>query len=375
MTQESAEIATARQALLYAALMKNAGDEAGLGQLVAAVDELPSALRPDGSVAANLDARRAAVCRRLTGMIDERWAPALVRRLERIMVGQAASDGPDAVRTAEALVILTRTAGPRGEGREATRRALSDASRHIRMGAESIYRTMTKALESPDAPDLGALSLEMLRLEALRLVSDALDDRKASEEFAYISRRIARIALTRGAATIDAFLAERDLLRLFDNAAVVGRVDDMLTLALRVLDGKLMGEEEATPFVEPADQTALHGFIAVLSRLADALLTLAGRAAAGEKAGDVFFAALLQQIACIFAFCRRLRHAERPQALDRLAEDMTRRLGDLTNRVLQSAEKGDRALRRAEELAGALTAMNLPELAAPLLDLPPPEYI
>lgn len=363
-----------RQALFMAALFEDARTNGDPVRLEATVRALAADKGSGPLGQGDAAARMTAAVRVAAGWIDREWLPALVDYLGAVMARLAPADGPDGLRVAAAVASLARTAGIGGEGRPATRRALSDASRHIRMGAERIYQIISDALSSPDAPDVGALSLEMLRLEALRLVADALGDRKASEEFAYISRRVARIALNRGAATIDAFLAERDLLRLFDNAAVVGRVDDMLTLALRVLDAREAEEEERTAFVEPADQAALNAFIDALSRLAEALTALAMRAAGGDSAGDAFFLPLLMQIGCVLNFCRRLRHGERPVALDALERRLVERLTLLAGRLAAAARPGrdGRLLKRAEELAGALTAMDLPDVAAPLLDLPPP---
>lgn len=302
--------------------------------------------------------------------IDTRWLPALVAHIGRTVAGLSTVGEPDAVRTAQAVVTLVRTAGPAGAGREATQQALRNARRHVRVAAQQVHEVLADELTGADAPDIAALSREMLRLEALRFLADTLEDVRADSDFAGVARRVARVALNRAAATIDAFVAERDLMRLFDNAVVVGRVDDMLTLALRVLDGKAAREEEATAFVEPADQAALRVFVESLDRLAEALLSLAARAAAG-KGGDGFFPGLLAQIGCVLAFCRRLTHGERPALLDAIAARLVDGLGRMADHLARESRDDPAARRRGEQLVVALDAMDLPKTAAALARLRP----
>lgn len=272
-------------------------------------------------------ARTAAALRRLAPEIDNLWLPALAGYLGLALTGRAPPDAPDATRAAAGLRALAGING--GPERPAARLALAAASGHIRRLADRSHEVIATALAGPDAPDVAALSQEILRLEAARFVAESVGDARLAGEFAHASRRIARIALNRAAATIDAFLAERDMMRLFDNAVVLARVDDIITIALRVLDGAATGEEEATAFVEPADQAALSGFIAAIGRLAEVLTGILRRAAGPDPKSAVFSRGLLQQIACIARFCAYLEHDRRPAALDAVADQLRQRLDSL----------------------------------------------
>ena len=329
-----------------------------------------AALRAALAAADDLRDRPVDAVRPPAAVIDGQLLPALTAHLGGLMAGRTDLGAPDAVRTAWAILTLAQTAGPAGERRTGTRLALADARRAVRQAAARVQEHLGDALIGGDAPDVPLLSREVLRLEGLRFVAETLGDSKAVEGFAYFSRRIARVAFTRAAATVDAFVAERDLMRLFDNAIVVGQVDDMLTLALRVLDAKAACEEETTSFVEPADQAALGAFVAALERLALALTELARRIAAG-KGGDAFFPGLLGQIGCILAFCRRLAHSERPERLDNLSRRVASALEDIADIVIR-APIGDKAAeRRRELLAASLTVMQVPHAAARLAAMIP----
>ena len=323
------------------------------------------ALRAALAAADALRDKPADVVRPPAGVIDGQLLPALTAHLGGLMAGRTDLGAPDAVRAAAAILTLAQTAGPAGERRDGTRIALADARRSVRQAAARVQERLGEALTSGDAPDVALLSRESLRLEGLRFVAESLGDARAVEGLAYASRRIARVAFTRAAAVIDAFVAERDLMRLFDNAIVVGRVDDMLTLALRVLDAKAAREEEATSFVQPADQAALDAFVGALERLAPALVDLAGRVAAG-KGGDVFFPGLLGQIGCVFAFCRRLAHGERPERLDALSWRIVRALEKIAAAATRASADDEAARRRRELLAACLATMQTSPAAAPL---------
>lgn len=329
-----------------------------------------SALRAALAAAEDLQDRPVDAVRPSAEMIDGRLLPALTAHLGGLMAGRTDLGAPDAVRAAAAILTLAQTAGPAGERRAGTRLALADARRSVRQAAARVQERLGEALTSNDAPDVALLSREVLRLEGLRFIAESLGDVRAVEGLAYASRRIARVAFTRAAVVIDAFVAERDLLRLFDNAVVVGQVDDMLTLALRVLDAKAASEEEATAFVQPADQAALGAFVGALERLAPALVDLARRIAAG-KGGDVFFPGLLGQIGCILAFCRRLAHSERPERLDALSRRIARALEEIADAVARAPADDKAAERRRELLAASLGVMQIPHAAARLAAMIP----
>lgn len=310
----------------------------------------------------------------LADAVDTRWLPALVDHFDAAMAGAELGPGaPSALRVAEAIGALAALT-PNANGRPRFRDALAAASGHVRRKAENCAAVITQAMAfDADAPDLPALSMELLRLEGVRMIAESLGDEALAREFAYVSRRVARVALNRAADTVRAFLNDRDMLRFFDNAAVVGRVDDMIVIALRVLDAKVAREEEATAFVQPADQQALEGFVDALAGLADTLTDMVGKMAS-PKVGTSFFAGLLLQLACVAQFCGRLDHRGRPEKLDFIAARLRSRLARLAGRLGEALDWADPSgpdrpalLARVGELAGALTEMGMRDEARDLI--------
>ncbi|AWK87212.1 hypothetical protein [Azospirillum thermophilum] len=239
--------------------------------------------------------------------LEERFGLPLCRHLTAV-VADAEAGPPDAVATAGALARLARQgrmdhrqrpSGPLQRSIEATAAALAES---VGGEAERLRRT----LETPDAPDLRAVSLMVLRIEGVRWVLDILDHPPALARLSRDARRLSRRALGRSAETIRGFIAARDLLSLYDNASVVSQVDHLLTLAGRLLDALRDGEEERTAFVAPDDETALRGFGAALADLADVLGRIALRSVAARDLSPALAVTALKQLHCLHLLASRL---------------------------------------------------------------------
>lgn len=362
MNSPAASLPIVRDALSTARLLQGslgAGDVSRLLSLAT-----PYLSRPADGFAASLAGRRESVVAVLAPAIRSMFLPALHDRLVAVLRGTETE--PDAASLADALAGLRDLVTPprlRGQARLSAPLAAA-----VRERAAACVETVQATLGSDDFPDVAALSNDLLRLEALRWIVALLGDRAAEAEVAYQSRRIARITLTRATATVERFLDARDLLALFDNAAVVSQVDNLLVVATRVLDARAAGEEERTAFVDTDDHRALVDFIAALDRLAAALFAMAGRAAARPAGGETFFRSLVRQIECLVRFCRHLDHGNRPAPVDAIEIALLRRLGDLVAVIADSlgGEADDTARANAGHLVATLAALDLMVLARPL---------
>lgn len=290
--------------------------------------------------------------------LEERFGPLLCRHLTAV-VADAAAGPPDAVATAGALARIARQGrmdlrhrpgGPLQRTIEATAVSLAQA-----VGAEA--ERLRRTLDAPDAPDLRAISLMVLRIEGLRWVLDVLEHPPALARLSQDARRLSRRALGRSAETIRGFIGSRDLLSLYDNASVVSQVDHLLTLAGRLLDALRDGEEERTAFVAPDDETALRGFGGVLVELAEVLGRIAVRSVAARDLSPALAVTALKQLHCLHLLASRLG-PDRPPEFETL---------DLT--IARHAEAIALALREARGGGAALPHGPLQEQSAALAPL------
>ncbi|HEY0834166.1 MAG TPA: hypothetical protein VGE72_09700 [Azospirillum sp.] len=243
------------------------------------------------------------------------------------------ADGrPDLLECADAFVALRGWTAWRQREPEVQKLGI-DIGKAILLRAKASMHAMQRLLESDDVPDLNALSMDLLRLEGLRWLAEVMRDVPAQRVIGDLSRRLARLSLTRAAATIETFVKARDLLTLFDNALVISQVDNLIVLAQRVLDAQEAGEEEATAFVMTGDERAIAEFAAALARLTDALFTLARGAAGKPGKAESFFPGLVRQIDCLFRFTAHLRHGARPAVIDGIEERVRGNLRTLASQV------------------------------------------
>ncbi|MGQ9371413.1 hypothetical protein [Azospirillum sp. A39] len=297
------------------------------------------------------------------------FLPALRDGMLRGVDGRApASGAPDAIACAEAFRALGDWLGVRRPHPMARMLGL-EISRAILARATACSAHVTGLLEQPDYPDLAALSMDLLHLEGLRWLAEVLADTRAQAAIARLSRRLARVTLTRARATMQAFLDQRDLPSLFDNAGVVSQVDNLVVVTLRILDALAEEEEERTAFVPTVDEEALDGFLGTLAELGEALLRMLA-AAAGQPGRESFFSSLLRQTECVLRIAAHLDHAARPQRLDdierRLRTRLTALSAELADRLGEAAAAADadrvpldRRLAQAGELCAAFERLGL----------------
>ncbi|HYH20510.1 MAG TPA: hypothetical protein VD995_18035 [Azospirillum sp.] len=343
------DVQRVRQAIVVARRLKGAWNAEAVAAIMDIADpHLPKPLErlgPAGVVAlgglppaAGRERLGPLVAPAVVGVLLPALRDGMVEGLSECPGERTVADGrPDLPECADAFVTLRTWMAWRQ--REAEVRTLGiDIGKAILHSAKASLRSMQALVESGDVPDLNALSMDLLRLEGLRWLAEVMRDAPAQRTIAELSRRLARLSLTRAAATIEAFVRTRDLLTLFDNAMVVSQVDNLIVLAQRVLDAQEAGEEEATAFVPTGDERALAEFAAALARLTDALFTLAHGAAGKPGKAETIFPGLVRQIDCLFRFTAHLRHGARPAVIDGIEERVRGNLRTLASQVASTVQ-------------------------------------
>lgn len=278
---------------------------------------------------------------------------------------------PTAVEVAEAMrkVVVALN----GAGRGIVVSAADTCAREARATADRMTRQT-----GPVVPrNIDELAHGLLRLEVLALVLDALGSSTGLDGTRYQTRRLARFAVRRAATALEGFARNRGLPALHASLSVLASVDGLIVIALRVLDSLQENREEPNAFVEPADRVAMGRYVQAAGQLADALLQMVGRAAVTPKLSDLFFEALIRQIAWLHRFCAHLGHEEKPEGLnqlrDRLAERTVQLAGFAGDAMIETilkrradAAQVDTLLRRTEAIAELMLDM---ERTAELEDL------
>lgn len=302
---------------------------------------------------------------RAVGLDVERMAATvglLCRHLLDVLADPAVAP-PDAIATADALGRLNRKCGRPGT---AVRAAVEGVAQALTVRACESTDHLRRLLDTPDFPDLQAISLDVLRIEGVRWVLEILGHRAALRTVSEHSRRLSRVTLKRSGETIRAFVGKPDLLALYDNMAVVSQVDDLLTVSTRLLDALRDSDEERTAFVAPYDEEALRTFGAVLIDLSGMLWKIAMNAVGRRDVSASVFGATLHQLGALHAFSSRLGDGK-PLEFSLLEESLCRHAIPLAEKVftLASAAPGrandpDDPLRSQERAIDTLlTVMDL----------------
>lgn len=274
---------------------------------------------------------------------------------------------PSVREVVEAMRIVVDTLNGAGRGALATLAAASERE------ARTIADRLTQAHGAATRDVIDSLASGLLRVEVLTLTLEAMGKTSVLEPTRFQSLRLARFALRRATEALETFVeAPRDLSAFRDSLAVMAAVDALIVIVLRILDAQMEGREEQTPFVEPADQTAMARYLSAAGRMADIALDLAGRAAVTPRLDAVVFEAVVRQIVWLHRFCAYCEHAARPLGLDHLQNRLvsrTTRLAAFAGEALISATMRPAAdpaylaalLARTESILRLLEAMDRPD--------------
>lgn len=245
----------------------------------------------------------------------------------------------------------------------------------IATACEAEARARADALVSDDSlvgrDTIDTLARGLMRAEVLTLTLEALGTGTGLEKTRFQSLRLARFALRRASEVLEVFAEDRGLVALHNSLQVLAAVDGLIVVVLRILDAWQERKEESTPFVEQTDQAAMGRYVAAAGKLADTLLDMTGQATVTGKIDDLFFEALIRQIALLHRFCAYCGHEERPAGLDQLQARLVGRTAKLagfagdalvSSTMKPGADRArlDRLLRRSEAIAELLIDMNRP---------------
>lgn len=293
----------------------------------------------------------------------------LLDRLVRNLPAEPTATGeqamPGAVDVAEAMRRIVGKLG--GAGRSVLAHTADACEREARTLTDRLIRDT-----SPLGPEsIHTLARNLLRVEVLTLVLEALGSTAGLEEARFQSRRLARAALRRAGEALEAFVADRGLKALHSSLSVLAAVDGLIVIVLRILDAHRERQQDDGPFVESADRLDVARYVQAMGRLADALLQMSGRAAVTPKLDELFFAALIRQIGWMHRFLAHLGHEDKPKEMDALQKRLEARIAQLagfagealvrsTMRRTTPVADVDALLRRTEAIAKLIAVMDRP---------------
>lgn len=246
----------------------------------------------------------------------------------------------------------------------------------VAAACEEEARRRTERLVHSSAPvsreAVDELARNLMRVEVLTLTLESLGQSSGLEQTRFQSLRLARHALRRASEALEFFVEDRGLVALHTSLSVLAAVDGLIVIVLRILDAQQEHQEEPTPFVEQTDRAAMGRYLTAAGKLADTLLDMAGRAAVTPSIDDLFFEALVHQIAWLHRFCLYCGHDERPPGMDLIQQRLVGRTAKLagfagdalvaaTMRPDSHPAKLDTLLNRAEAVAELLLDMDRPK--------------
>lgn len=205
---------------------------------------------------------------------------------------------------------------------------------------------LNQLLFSVDGPQLTRISADLMRLDLLQL---ALEELGADAEARYVRQTLLLFAnqvMSRINALIQQFLDGHDPLVRFDVANVLVEVEELITLAERLLEGGSVAGSTGQP-----GSAAMAGFIdnarRLAERLADELIqhlqqehqcsVETGRPAFSE--GQPVFIGRLRQLGLLYRFATHWRtdHGSM-ETLCQWAEEMHRRLEEIADALLTALQ-------------------------------------
>jgi len=241
---------------------------------------------------------------------------------------------------------------------DAAKRAAATALLDLAFHVAGIFLTYSSELagrlSADDAPDIGALEMDFIRLDTLTLGLDVLGARRELRLAEAASRVMVAQVLRRASRIIEAYVETGDPMARFDVVAMLVQVDDLISLAMR-----LTGQQEPSEIdsvAELCDESArrfLESVTGLVRRIAD---DLAQALASADTAAMEEFVGRLKQVRLIHQFAARLD-----------AERFRDQLSALTGRVYELFASLTRSLTGAPPTAAShLQAEALYEMATGL---------
>ena len=251
---------------------------------------------------------------------------------------------------------------------EAARRAATAALVDLAFHISGIFLTYSSELSSRlganDAPDIGALELDFIRLDTLALGLDALGARRELRLAEAASRVMVAQVLRRATRIIEAYVETGDPMARFDVVAMLVQVDDLISLAMRLTGQSAPSElDSVAELCDGAARQFLTAVTGLVGMIADDLAQALARA---DEAALTEFVGRLKQVRLIYDFATRL-DAERFRDL---LESLTGGVYELFSSLTQSLTRGaasPAAHRQAEALYDMAAELGWRDLANQLL--------
>ncbi len=143
-----------------------------------------------------------------------------------------AEPGAVAVRLDVFRSMLSCTVLPVAQRRDLERRLVD----RIAHAGVHYHRWLTDSLQKADPVDIRAVSFDQIRLDIIVWLLEDLGDTAALNNVRSLAQMTARAALRRARDVIDTYIGTRGPSQRFDVAVVVSQVEELGTLARRVLD-------------------------------------------------------------------------------------------------------------------------------------------
>ncbi|MBM3546273.1 MAG: serine/threonine protein kinase [Alphaproteobacteria bacterium] len=202
------------------------------------------------------------------------------------------------------LAVLLQRRIEHDAAKRAGTTALVDLAFHIAGIFLTYSSELSSRLAADDAPDIGALELDFIRLDTLIVGLDVLGARRELRLAEAASRVMVAQVLRRAARIIEAYVETGDPMARFDVVAMLVQVDDLISLAMR-----LTGHQESSEIdsvAELGDEAArrfLQSVVGLVGMIAD---ELAKTLASADASAMDEFVGQLKQVRLIYQFAAKL---------------------------------------------------------------------
>lgn len=253
--------------------------------------------------------------------------PQLVR-----LIGDLAPDGPlakepvllgDAIATFEALLKWLDRHGRRHRGM-AARQKIAD----VLIGrCDAITARVRIDLDRPDHPDMRRIGLEIVKLELIEWLLEDIGQAKQTPYIRSYTGMIARQSLRRIIRVVERATADATLMPRLDIAITLAHVDELLSVATKVLDiDARRTVQESSMVAEQVGVDTVRQLLAAFSALMAVLLQEVQdmRKTGGEY--RLMRQTWMLEVERIGRFCMQLRHPAVAAELDEFERMLRQRL-------------------------------------------------
>ncbi len=251
---------------------------------------------------------------------------------------------------------------------DAAKRAAATALLDLAFHVSGIFLTYSSELASrlsaEDAPDIGALEMDFIRLDTLSLGLDVLGAKRELRLAEAAGRVMVAQVLRRASRIIEAYVETGDEMARFDVVAMLVQVDDLISLAMRLTGQRERSEiDSVAELCDEAARRFLSSVTGLVGRIADDLVNAL---ASGDAGAMAEFVSRLKQIGLIHQFAARLDAERFSDLLSLLTGGIYELFASLTM-SLTGAPATPTSHLQAEALYEMATGLGFRDLANTLL--------